>query len=70
MASLQIWSYRDTTFTQQNLTGLSAEALDGSIGKVDDASNDVEGSFTVVDTGLDLRKEGVGSGRCDRPRRS
>jgi hypothetical protein len=51
MANVQIWSYRETTLTQRNLTGLSVEALDGSIGKVDDASHDVEGSFIVVDTG-------------------
>jgi hypothetical protein len=44
MANVQIWSYRETTLTQRNLTGLSVEALDGSIGKVDDASHDVEGS--------------------------
>jgi hypothetical protein len=47
----QIWSYRDTALTQRNLTGLSVEALDGSIGKVDDATNDVAASFIVVDTG-------------------
>jgi hypothetical protein len=46
-----MWSYRDTTLTQRNLSGLSVEALDGSIGKVDDATNDVDGSFIVVDTG-------------------
>lgn len=51
MTSIQMWSYRDTTLTQQNLTGLSVEAIDGSIGKVDDATNDVNGSFIVVDTG-------------------
>jgi hypothetical protein len=51
MASVQIWSYRDTTLNQRNLTGLDVEALDGSIGKVDDATNDVDGSFIVVDTG-------------------
>jgi hypothetical protein len=51
MTSGQMWSYRDTTLTQRNLSGLSVEALDGSIGKVDDATNDVDGSFIVVDTG-------------------
>jgi hypothetical protein len=51
MTSVQMWSYRDTALTQQNLTGLSVEALDGSIGKVDDATTDVDGSFIVVDTG-------------------
>lgn len=51
MTSVQMWSYRDTTISQRNLTGLGVEALDGSIGKVDDATNDVDGSFIVVDTG-------------------
>jgi hypothetical protein len=51
MTSVQMWSYRDTTISQQNLSGLSVEALDGSIGKVDDATNDLNGSFIVVDTG-------------------
>jgi hypothetical protein len=51
MTSIQMWSYRDTTLTQRNLTGLSVEALDGSIGKVDEATNEVNGSFIVVDTG-------------------
>jgi hypothetical protein len=47
----QMWSYRDASITQRNLAGLSVEALDGSIGKVDDATNDVNQSFIVVDTG-------------------
>ena len=51
MTSTQMWSYRDTTLSQKNLSGLSVEAVDGSIGKVDDATNDVGGSFIVVDTG-------------------
>jgi len=46
-----MWTYRDTTLSQRNLSGLKVEALDGSIGKVDDATNDVGGSFIVVDTG-------------------
>ena len=50
MAS-QIWTYRDSTITQRNLSGLSVEAIDGKIGKVDDATNDVGASFIVVDTG-------------------
>ena len=51
MTSTQMWRYRDATLTQQNLAGLSVEAVDGSIGKVDDATNDVDASFIVVDTG-------------------
>jgi hypothetical protein len=33
------------------LTGFSVEALDGSIGKIDEASNEVGSSYLVVDTG-------------------
>lgn len=51
MTSIQMWSYRDTALSHQNLSGLSVEALDGSIGKVDDSTDDVDGSFIVVDTG-------------------
>jgi hypothetical protein len=47
----EMWTYRDSTLTQRNLAGLSVEAVDGSIGKVDDATNDVGQSFIVVDTG-------------------
>jgi hypothetical protein len=35
----------------RNVVGYGVEALDGSIGKVDDATYDVSGSFVVVDTG-------------------
>jgi hypothetical protein len=35
----------------KNVVGYGVEALDGSIGKVDDATYDVSGSFIVVDTG-------------------
>jgi len=51
MSSSQIWTYRDATITQRNLAGLSVEAIDGGIGKVDEATNDVDASFVVVDTG-------------------
>ena len=51
MASIDIWTFRDTTLSQHNLSGLQVEASDGSIGKVDEASNNVGGSFIVVDTG-------------------
>lgn len=50
-SSQQMWAYRDATIAQQDLSGLSVEAVDGSIGKVDDATNDVGQSFIVVDTG-------------------
>jgi hypothetical protein len=51
MATTDIWAYRQTTWTQTDLSGFSVEALDGGIGKVDQASNVVGSSFIVVDTG-------------------
>jgi hypothetical protein len=51
MATSDVWTYRETTWTQSALTGFSVEAIDGSIGKVDDASNDVGESYIIVDTG-------------------
>jgi hypothetical protein len=51
MATADIWVYRETRWTQSDLTGFSVEAIDGSIGKVDEASNDVSTGFLVVDTG-------------------
>ena len=46
------WSYRDPTWIDgYDLVGYNVEATDGSIGKVDDASNDISASYVVVDTG-------------------
>jgi hypothetical protein len=51
-----VWTYRDQSSLGANLattdiTGFEVEALDGSIGKVDDATYEVGSSYTVVDTG-------------------
>jgi hypothetical protein len=51
MATADVWIYREMTWTQTDLSGFSVEAIDGSIGKIDEASNEVGGSFIVVDTG-------------------
>jgi hypothetical protein len=51
MAITDLWLYRQTVWTQSDLSGFSVEAIDGSIGKVDEASNDVDASYLVVDTG-------------------
>ena len=51
MTTSDMWTYTDTSISQRNLTGFSVEALDGGIGKVDDATSDVGQSFLVVDTG-------------------
>ena len=51
MATTDIWTYRETGWATQNLVGYGVEALDGSIGKVDEGTNDVGASYIVVDTG-------------------
>ena len=49
--STDLWTYSDTRLSQRSLSGFSVEALDGGIGKVDDATSDAGASFIVVDTG-------------------
>src|SRR6478672_6775134 len=51
MATTDIWTYRDTDWTTRNFMGYGVEALDGSIGKVDDETADAGSSYIVVDTG-------------------
>ena len=48
----QPWDYRDTKWVSaRNLVGYKVAALDGEIGKIDDATYDVGTSYLVVDTG-------------------
>ena len=51
MATVDIWTYREQTWGATDLIGYSVEATDGGIGKVDEATNEVGGSYIVVDTG-------------------
>jgi hypothetical protein len=51
MSTADLWTYRDTTIGTTDLTGFKVEAMDGSIGKIDEASNEVGASYIVVDTG-------------------
>ena len=51
MATTDIWTYRDQSWLTSQVTGYSVEATDGSIGKIDEASNDVGAGYIVVDTG-------------------
>ena len=46
-----IYTYQDQTIGDADLIGYSVEATDGSIGKIDDATNEVGRSYIVVDTG-------------------
>ena len=48
------WAYRrelGVTRGQADLVGFDVEATDGGIGKIDEATDDVGGSYVVVDTG-------------------
>jgi hypothetical protein len=47
----EIWTYREGTIGDLDLTGYSVEALDGGIGKIDEATSEVGSSYVVVDTG-------------------
>ena len=51
-----VWTYRnevgtDFTTSSVDLTGFGVEALDGSIGKIDEATYEMGSSYLVVDTG-------------------
>ncbi len=50
---LTAWNYRENLATvQRDLTGYDVEAVDGSIGKIDEASNEADAAYVVVDTGF------------------
>jgi hypothetical protein len=51
MATTDLWTYGNAELTGRDLTGFKVEAVDGDIGKIDEATNDVGGSYVVVDTG-------------------
>jgi hypothetical protein len=48
-----LWQWREHTWesNRRQLDGFSVEARGGSIGKIDEATDDVGASFVVVDTG-------------------
>jgi hypothetical protein len=54
MSTPQIWTYRDTIVGKRDgsdVVGYGVEALDGSIGKIDEATYDAGSAYVVVDTG-------------------
>ena len=73
MTNVDIWTYREQGWTTSELTGLDVEALDGGIGKIDEASYDVGAGYIVVDTGPWIFGKKVGASRrrggSRRPRR-
>ena len=47
-----IWTYRDhDAWKDTDIVGFKVEAIDGEIGSIDQASNEVGRSWMVVDTG-------------------
>jgi hypothetical protein len=64
-----IWSYRDPSVSQTNsLVGYDVVVIDGSIGKVDEATYNVGESYLVVDTGFWIfgKKRTLPAGVVDR----
>jgi len=51
MSMMEIWTYREQSWGTMNLAGYGVEAVDGGIGKIDEASDEVGASYIVVDTG-------------------
>jgi hypothetical protein len=52
VAYTELWTFRtEPTMGDVDLTGYKVEAADGSIGKVDEATYDVGGSYLIIDTG-------------------
>lgn len=51
MTTTDIWTFRETTWVDTDLVGMEVEALDGNVGKIDEASSEVGAGFVVVDTG-------------------
>jgi len=51
VAVAEIWTLSVVTAPNLDLAGFNVEALDGGIGKVDEATYEAGGSFIVVDTG-------------------
>jgi hypothetical protein len=45
------WDYADQGWLDREVSGYSVEAIDGSIGKIDQATKELNGSYLIVDTG-------------------
>jgi hypothetical protein len=66
--TVDLWTYRTDLPASSDLEGFDVEARDGGIGKIDEATNEVRGSFVVVDTGPWIfgRKVMIPAGRIER----
>ena len=48
----ELWTFQtEPTIGDVDLTGFKIEAMDGSIGKIDEATYDIGSSYLIVDTG-------------------
>ena len=64
-----MWDYQEGVGrADPDLVGYEVEAIDGSIGKIDEASNEAESAYLVVDTGFWIfgRKRMIPAGVVDR----
>ena len=50
MATERIWSYREPAW-RAGLAGYGVTALDGDLGKVDEATDETRGGYVIVDAG-------------------
>jgi hypothetical protein len=51
MVAHDLWTWRDDSWSATDLIGFEVDAVDGSVGKIDEAAFEVGGSYIVVDTG-------------------
>ena len=51
MRTGEMWSYRQSDWTSMDLAGFGVEAVDGDIGKIDEATHEAGAGYLVVDTG-------------------
>ena len=51
MTTTTLWRYEDSAWAELDLVGYDVEALDGEIGKIDEASQEIGTRYLVVDTG-------------------
>jgi hypothetical protein len=51
VSSADMWAYREQSWGNTDLAGYDVEAVDGSIGSIDEATAEIGSSYIVVDTG-------------------
>lgn len=51
MSTSDVWTSQEQAWGHADITGFGVEAVDGSIGSVDEATYDAGSSYIVVDTG-------------------